>query len=126
MLDYSLSNEKPERLRKKNTNPKPEHVKKKSNCYTKFTWVSMMITLRILFSKLCFFKKMHISYHFFPKKVKKVEEGIQRNPISYFYRPNIFFSNVHTDKTFFLNGSFFGEILMRFQLSLLYYSHSMC
>ena len=59
MLDYSLSNEKPERLRKKNTNPKPEHVKKKSNCYTKFAWVSMMITLRILFSKLCFFKKMH-------------------------------------------------------------------
>lgn len=28
MLDYSLSNEKPERL-KKNTNPKAEHVKKK-------------------------------------------------------------------------------------------------
>lgn len=79
-----------------------------------------------IFKGVRFFKKMHISYHFFPKKVKKVEEGIQRNPISYFYRPNIFFSNVHTDKTFFLNGSFFGEILMRFQLSLLYYSHSMC
>ena len=37
---------------------------------------------------------MHIYIISLLKEVKKVEEGIQRNPISYFYRPNIFFSNV--------------------------------
>lgn len=47
---------------------------------------------------------MHISIISFLKEVKKEGEGIQRNPIFYVYKPNIFFSNVCTNRTFFLMG----------------------
>ena len=56
-FDYSLSNEKPERLKKKTT--QNLSVLKKKQLYTKFTWASVMITLRILIPKLCFLKKIH-------------------------------------------------------------------